>query len=320
MLKQVLAVLVLAGMIEGASIEKAKMLNTHGLKDAAKQELIDVIYGASGAEAKADAYYYLGNIAWTERKVTEAISTWNELVKKYPNSKRVVEVQQQIEGLKAVLDDTLAVVSENVTANIYLQYAEYWWLSYSPPHISTIGLPDEIYEGAGLKWVDKIIAEFPGTDEAEQAYKRKLIFFLEKAKSKADDIANKVRSQERLQRFREGDFSRVSGIDELKKRRNSQLEAIRESDEVKNAMSKVIALFDEFEAAFPNSTFLQRFRFGIAQFYMEKEGFGVSDQWFNKIIEEEGDGDSLYKQIAQYRLKFRSKYLTDPSPTPATSP
>ncbi|MCE2433270.1 MAG: hypothetical protein J4F29_10175 [Candidatus Latescibacteria bacterium] len=77
MLKQVLAVLVLAGVMEGASIEKARMLNIHGLQYAAKQELMDVIYGASGAETKADAYYYLGNIALTERKVTAAISTSN---------------------------------------------------------------------------------------------------------------------------------------------------------------------------------------------------------------------------------------------------
>ena len=125
MLKQVLAVLVLAGVIEGASIEKAKMLNTHGLKDAAKQELIDVIFGTSGGEAKADAYYYLGNIALTERKVTVAISTWRELVEKYPNSKRVVEVQQQIEVLRVGLSDTLDTALGNMEAQLYLQNAEF---------------------------------------------------------------------------------------------------------------------------------------------------------------------------------------------------
>ena len=303
MLKQVFAVLVLAGMVEGASIEKAKMLNTHGLTDAAKQELIDVIYGASGAEAKADAYYYLGNIALTERKVTAAISTWNELVKKYPNSKRVVEVQQQIEGLQAGLDDTLAVVLENVTANLYLRYAKYWLIDYSPPPITTFGLSDEIREEAGLKWLDKIIVEFPGTAEAEQAYKHKLFTLLEKAKDKRKDIVSDVLFQEKMSRL----IPRTTQPKERQGRNESVSEAIHESDELQNVMSKLIALFNEFEAAFPKSTSLQRFRFGIAHFYINAKDFESADQWFNKIIEEEGGNDSFYKQLAQYSLKFRSK-------------
>lgn len=310
MLKQLLVGLVIAGVIEGASIEKAKMFNIHGLKDEAKQELIDVIYGTSGADAKADAYYYLGNIALTERKVTVAISTWNELVKKYPNSKRVVEVQQQIEGLKAGLDDTLAVVLENVTANLYLRYAKYWLIDYSPPPISTFGLSDEVQEEAGLKWLDKIIVEFPGTAEAEQAYKHKLSVLLKKAQNKAKPIVSDIQSQERMRRWEEA--IRVLGKEKEKmpsshdaQMNNSVLEAIRESDELQNVMSKLIALFDEFEAAFPKSTSLQRFRFGIAQFYTDTKDFEAANQWFNKIIKKEGDGDSFFKQLAQYRLKIR---------------
>lgn len=257
MLKQVLAVLVLAGMIEGASIEKAKMLNTHGLKDAAKQELIGVIFGTSGTEAKADAYYYLGNIALTERKITAAISTWRELVEKYPNSKRVVEVQQQIEVLRVGLSDTLDVVLENVTANLYLRNAEFWLENLRPISgigIDTWGLPRS---EAGFKWLDKVIEEFPGTNEAEKAYKYK--------------------------------FFRL------------ELEAGANIIEI----NKLISLFDAFEAAFPESTSLQMFRFQIAQLYIRKKNFEAADQWLNKIIETAGDGDSFYKQLAQYRLKIR---------------
>lgn len=293
MLKQLLVGLVIAGVIEGASIEKAKMFNIHGLKDEAKQELIDVIYGTSGADAKADAYYYLGNIALTERKVAVAISTWNELVKKYPNSKRVVEVQQQIEGLKAGLDDTLAVVLENVTANLYLRYAKYWLIDYSPPPITTFGLSDEIQEEAGLKWLDKIIAEFPGTAEAEQAYKHKLSVLLKKAQNKAKPFVSRWVA------------IRMLGKEQDDQMNNSVLEAIRASDELQNVMSKLIALFDEFEAAFPKSTSLQRFRFGIAQFYTDTKDFEAADQWLNTIIKVAGVGDSFYKQLAQYRLKIR---------------
>ena len=263
MLKQVLAVLVLAGMIEGASIEKAKMLNTHGLKDAAKQELIDVIFGTSGTEAKADAYYYLGNIALTERKITAAISTWRELVEKYPNSKRVVEVQQQIEVLRFGLSDTLDTALGNVEAQLYLQNAEFWAMHYVNNNfvIQTADLPRI---EAGFKWLDKVIAKFPGMAEAEKAYKYKFFQL----------------------------YNEVSPI---------SYEHIFTND-----MNKLISLFEEFEAAFPKSTSLQMFRFQIAQLYITHEmEVKAATPWLNKIIETEGDRDSLYKQIAQYRLKMR---------------
>ena len=263
MLKQVLAVLVLVSIIEGASIEKAKMLNTHGLKDAAKQELIDVIFGTSGTEAKADAYYYLGNIALTERKITAAISTWRELVEKYPNSKRVVEVQQQIEVLRVGLSDTLDTALGNMEAQLYLQNAEFWGMLYVSNHfvISTADLPRI---EAGFKWLDKVIAKFPGTAEAEKAYKYK--FF---------------------QLYRE-------------------VMPLSYEHIFTNDMNKLISLFEEFEAAFPKSTSLQMFRFQIAQLYITHEmEVKAAAPWLNKIIETEGDRDSLYKQIAQYRLKMR---------------
>ena len=59
---------VLCGLCEGASIEKAKMLNTHGLRDEAKKELIDVIFGNSGAEDKAEAYFILGKYSLHRKK------------------------------------------------------------------------------------------------------------------------------------------------------------------------------------------------------------------------------------------------------------
>ena len=263
MLKQVLAVLVLAGVIEGASIEKAKMLNTHGLKDAAKQELIDVIFGTSGTEAKADAYYYLGNIALTERKITAAISTWRELVEKYPNSKRVVEVQQQIEVLRVGLSDTLDTALGNMEAQLYLQNAEFLGMHYVSNNfvISTADLPRI---EAGFKWLDKVIAEFPGTAEAEKAYKYK--FF----------------------------------------RLYNEVNPLSYEHIFTNNMNKLISLFEEFKAAFPKSTSLQMFRFQIAQLYITHEmEVKAAAPWLNKIIETEGDRDSLYKQIAQYRLKMR---------------
>ena len=295
MLKQVLVVLVLAGVIEGASIEKARMLNIHGLKDAAKQELIDIIYGTSGPEAKADAYYYLGNIALTERKVTVAISTWNELVEKYPNSKRIVEVQQQIEVLKVGLSDTLDVVLENITAQLYLRYAEFWLENLNTiPQIEGSGLPSD---EAGLKWLDKVITEFPGTAEAEKAYKYKLFIFLKQA--------NNLRNVKSHYEKRAKTASRKNW------RTEAQEEALKTGILISKNLITLGSLFDAFEATFPESTLLQMFRFQIAQLYMKEKNFEAADQWLNKIIEAAGDGDSFYKQLAQYRLKIRRMTLID---------
>ena len=56
-----------------ASVEKAAMLNQHGLTQEAKSELIDVIFSWSNGSEKAQAYYLLGSIAFDENNVFVAI-------------------------------------------------------------------------------------------------------------------------------------------------------------------------------------------------------------------------------------------------------
>ena len=55
----------------GASLDKAKMLQLHGLTLEAKKELIEVIFSRQNAKNKAKAYYILGNIAFEEDKLPQ---------------------------------------------------------------------------------------------------------------------------------------------------------------------------------------------------------------------------------------------------------
>ena len=117
---------VLCGLCEGASIEKAKMLNTHGLRDEAKKELIDVIFGNSGAEDKAEAYFILGNIAFTEKNISAAIETWTTLLEKYPNSNHVYFIKDKLQQLSEHVEGTIDESNDNITALYYFKNAEFW--------------------------------------------------------------------------------------------------------------------------------------------------------------------------------------------------
>ena len=117
---------VLCGLCEGASIEKAKMLNTHGLRNEAKKELIDVIFGKSVAEDKAEAYFILGNIAFTEKNISAAIETWTTLLEKYPNSSHVHFIKDKIQQLSEHIEGTIDETSDNITARYYFKNAEFW--------------------------------------------------------------------------------------------------------------------------------------------------------------------------------------------------
>jgi hypothetical protein len=65
-----------------ASVEKATMLSQHGLTQQSKSELIDVIFGNSDDSSKAQAYYFLGNLAFDGNNIAVALDSWRELVKK----------------------------------------------------------------------------------------------------------------------------------------------------------------------------------------------------------------------------------------------
>lgn len=260
---------VLCGLCEGTSIEKAKMLNTHGLRDEAKKELIDVIFGNSGAEDKAEAYFILGNIAFTEKNISAAIETWTTLLEKYPNSNHVYFIKDKLQQLSEHVADTIDESDDNLTARYYFKNAEFWSKDRSKIfRIDTRRIPN--VESA-IKWYDKIIEEFPKTASAESAYKEKLFTIL----GWEEPIL--------------GSYVIYHGIKH------------------KNNFSRYIPLlldtFQSFEQDFPESGALQGFRFQIAQVYSDNKKWMEAREWLKRIINRPGDTDSFYKDLARRRLE-----------------
>ena len=258
----------LCGLCEGASIEKAKMLNTHGLRDEAKKELIDVIFGNSGAKDKAEAYFILGNIAFTEKNISAAIETWTTLLEKYPNSNHVYFIKDKLQQLSEHVEGTIDESNDNITALYYFKNAEFWSKDRSKIFQIYTNRLSEVK--AAIKWYDKIIEEFPKTASAERAYKEKLFTILGWEEPR-------------------GSYVVYHGI------KNKYM--------ISHYISLLLDTFQSFEQDFPESGALQGFRFQIAQVYWENKKWMEAREWLKRIINGPDDTDSFYKDLARRRLE-----------------
>lgn len=118
---------ILPSLALAASLEKAILLNDHGLTTDAKRELIELIFEKrSKADDKAEAYYLLGNIAFEEDRIKVALNTWEQLVNKYPNSQQTELVRDRISELSEVVGKSAKESLKNVVALSYLRHAEFW--------------------------------------------------------------------------------------------------------------------------------------------------------------------------------------------------
>ena len=163
----------LSSSILAASIEKAILLNEHGLTTDAKRELIDVIFqNGSNVDDKAQAYYLLGNIAFGEDRIKTALDAWRHLVDKYPNSDEAGLVKDRITELSEVVVESAKENLDNAVARSYLRHAEFW--SKRKSNVFSIDLSWISNIDAAIKWYDKVIAEFPKSTASRIAYEGKL--------------------------------------------------------------------------------------------------------------------------------------------------
>ena len=76
---------------------------------------------------------------------------------------------------------------------------------------------------------------------------------------------------------------------------------------IKSSFSKYLPLlldtFQSFEQDFPQSSYLQGFRFQIAQVYWENKKWMEAREWLKRIINGPDDTDSFYKDLARRRLE-----------------
>ncbi len=156
----------------GASNQKAEMLNEHGLVRESKAELINIIFSNASITEKAKAYYLLGLIAYTERKISTALKSWRELVTKYPETKEAKLVKDRIKELAEIIGSIEKESIKNVVAQLYLSHGDFW--SKGTGYRLTIDTSLMPHVEAAVKWYDKVIQEFPNSSASRIAYQGKM--------------------------------------------------------------------------------------------------------------------------------------------------
>jgi tetratricopeptide (TPR) repeat protein len=246
-----------------ASIEKADMLNQHGLIREAKSELIDVIFSKTDDSNKAQAYYLLGSIAFDENKISVALDSWRELIRKYPDSTQAKMIKDRISELGEIVGESAEEPIENVTALSYLRYGDFW--SRGKDNNFTIDSNWIPHVEAAIKWYDKVISEFPKSTASRIAYQDKLRILL--GWKDPGKYGNK--------------YGIKSSFDKY--------------------MLQILETYTAFERDHPTASTLQAFRYQIAQAYWKNKDWEKSREWLNLIIREASD-DSFYKDLAERRL------------------
>ena len=297
----------LPSLVLAASLEKAILLNEHGLTTDAKRELIDLIFEKrSKVDDKAQAYYLLGNIAFGEDRIKAALNAWEHLVNEYPKSEEAGLVRDRIAELSEIVVGSAKENLDNAIARSYLRHADFW--SEDKSEIFNIDGSWIPTVEAAIKWYDRVLTEFPNSKASRIAYEGKLKTLLGWKEVGQDGKSYGIKS----------DFTKY--------------------------MSLLLQAFEEFEKDHPDASTLQAFRYQIAQaywanalslrrsarsaqnstqftlLYTRKEiqdyqkqaqdyqeeaekHLTTAKEWLNKIINIAGDIDVFYRDLAERRLK-----------------
>lgn len=250
--------------MEGQSVEIAKDYYVHNVKGRALESFIDVFHNSKAPEVKAEALYYMGQIAFEDNNYSAAFSDWTKLIKDYPTSKQASEIKDRLTQMQEVMGKVTNASILSTVAGSYLRNGDFWSRNGNKIFvIDSSWLPNVELANA---WYDKTIAEFPGSEAAEIAFKSKLFTILGWKEP--------------------GQYGSSYGV---------------EAD-FKKYLPLLIEAFGAFEGAFPKSPYLQGFRYQIAQVYWERNDWQNTREWLNKVIQA-GDGrQSFYTETAKARL------------------
>jgi tetratricopeptide (TPR) repeat protein len=248
----------------GQSVELARDYYQHGLDDRAKEVLITLLHGTNTARVDAaKALYLLGQISFDEGRTNVALADWRSLVHDYPETTEAKEVDSRLKQLSELAGRLPDGNVASPVARSYLSNGDLWTRNNREFLIDSSGLPEV---ELALEWYDRAIEEFPNSTAAELAYERKLLAL----------IGGKEIGENRA-------YGMQADFDEY--------------------MPQVIHTFSNFETAFPNNSFLQAFRYQIAQAYWEHRDLGNTRRWLQKIIDKSGGEPTFYSEIAKAQLE-----------------
>ena len=256
-------ILTCASPLFAQDIEHGAHLYDHNLNDRATEVFIDVVHSDdTSADERAEALYWLGQIAFDENRYNTALSEWSELVEEYPDTEQAHQIAARIDQLSEIVVDLGEQQLESAIASSWIRHGDFWFDGAEDFTIDSSWLPKvEI----ATDWYDRVIEEFPGTRAAEVASQKKLFTLL------GWDGPGRHGSSYGLNE----DFAYIDDV---------------------------IETFENFEEAFPESSYLQAFRYQIGQEYWAEGDFEAARIWFEHIVEQAGDEPSFYSVTASQRL------------------
>jgi hypothetical protein len=248
----------------GQSLELAEDQQQHGLTDKAKGTLISILHDSSStAAAKCKALSWLGQISFEEGRLGVALHDWNRLIAGCPGTPEAKEIDGRLSQLKEIVSKQSDKPISSVVARSYIDNGDFWSGADRAFTIDGSWLqPVEL----ATTWYDKVIAEFPNTDGAALAYRRKLKTLLGWGDARRDEPVYGLRAN----------FAKY--------------------------MPQVLEAFAQFESAFPNDGSLQAFRYQIAQAYWAHQDWEKTREWLRNIISKSGGQTTFYTETAKARL------------------
>lgn len=245
-------------------ISLAKEYYAHNLRSRALEIFIELLNKPQASAAnKAEALYYMGQISFDEARYSTALNDWQRLIKNYPTSPKAIEIKERLVQLREIFVKVSDESISSVVAQSYIRNGDFWSKADSKFTIDSSWMPNV---ELSAQWYDKTIAEFPGTDAAEMAFQHKMFVL--------------IGWEER------GQYGSSYGV----------------KNNFSKYMPQLLKTFEEFETAFPSSSYLQGFRYQIAQTYWSHKEWENTRMWLNKIIEKSQGKSSFYTETAKARL------------------
>lgn len=273
----------------------------HGYIEAARLELISLIYGPTtwltlGSDERAAALHLLGQASLEDDQLAGALDAWGLLVDEYPDSQLAASVKEKIAEIAFDVDRQLLDLVSSAEATHYFEIADTWLeaTEYKTPSIDSSYIPDE---EAALDWLSLTIERFPGTSHAEIAYERMIEYRLGKRHKRQEINVPQMRPG---QSFESYDAEIDSYLSERSHNR---------AREVAHEVAHSEEVFRDFEDAFPNSEKLQRLRYLIGQAHWLGGDLEKAKFWLSKVIEEDQDVNTFYRDLAFRRLQYLTPSL-----------
>jgi len=259
---------VIASGLSASTIDTAQRFLEHNLNNRAKEIFIEIATAADSNQSdKATAIYELGSIAFNEGNIDTAISEWRLLQEDYPQKASEFDIEGKLKRISDIYGDSAEQDLQNAIAQSYIKNGDFYTAEKSETTtIDTSWIP---LIDASVAWYDRVIEEFPGTNEAKRAYLKKFAAY----------VGWRGRGQYDESYGLYNDF------------------------QVTQTLVKLEELLSEFEAAFPEDGNLQRMRFTIAQGYWGRRDWAKTKEWLNVIIDNDDGINGFWKDVAEWRLK-----------------